>query len=138
MGGAAAERRWLALALAGGLAASCAAARPPPSPPLSAADYEAVQGVLSRSPQAREELALECRRGTAAAAPAQERAAMAAILDVDPEDVPEVFCARLVAAIARGDLDHADYERLQSGSEDAGFLRRLVRALRRGPGEYAI
>lgn len=105
---------------------------------LTPTDYEAVQQVLARSPQARAELQADCLSGTAGSTPPKERAAMAVLLDVSPAEVPRIFCERLVAAIARGDLNHADYEALQSGSEDPEFMRRLVRILRRPPDGYAI
>lgn len=105
---------------------------------LTTSDYQAVQEVLARSPQARAELEEDCLRGTAGATPPKERAAMAELLEVSPDEVPRAFCRRLVAAIARGDLSHADYEALQSGSDDPAFLRRLARILRRPPDGYAI
>jgi hypothetical protein len=117
----------------------CAAAAPPPPPPpaISASDFATLRQVLARSPAARAELEQACARGPLAAS-AAERAATAAVLDVEVEEVERVLCERLVAAIARGDVDHADFQRLEAGSEDPAFLRRLVRALRQQPGQLRI
>ena len=134
--GTRAGARQIAWACLAGLGA-CAFGPSGPAP-LSSADDQAVQEVLAHSPQARAELEEDCLRGTAGSTPAKERAAMAELLGVGPAEVPRVFCQRLVAAIARGDLSHADYEALQSGSEDPAFMRRLARILRRPPGGYAI
>jgi hypothetical protein len=115
----------------------CAATAPPPPPSISASDYATLRQVLAQSPTARAELERTCARGPLAASES-ERAAMAAILDVEVEEVQRVFCERLVAAIARGDVDHADFQRLEAGSEDPAFMRRLIRALRHEPGQLRI
>jgi hypothetical protein len=127
-------RGWLLASLLA--LADCAATAPPP-PSISASDYATLRQVLAQNPTARAELERTCAQGPLAAS-ASERAAMAAILDVEVEEVQRVFCERLVAAIARGDVDHADFQRLESGSEDPAFMRRLIRALRYEPGQLRI
>jgi hypothetical protein len=119
-----------ALALLGGCAA-------PAKPPMTAADYEVMQGVLAQSPAARRELEQTCLEESRRRSE-DERAALGAVLDVDRDQVDRVFCERLVAAIARGEVGHADFTAMQQGSEDPNLMRRMLRALRRAPGQLAI
>ena len=62
--------------------------------------------------------------------PAADRAAIGALLDLDPDVVVAGYCARMVAGFARGDLGYADFVALSEGSTDPELLRRFVRSLR--------
>ena len=85
-------------------------------------------------------------RATAAAACAeqaetrsvQELGTMSAVLDVDVAEVPRVYCERLFAAVARGELGYDDYAALQAKKHDPQVLRRLLRALRQPADEQRV
>jgi hypothetical protein len=70
--------------------------------------------------------------------PADEQALIGAMLDIDPPAVPDQFCARLVAAIARGDMSYPDFVAITEGSEDPQLLRRFLRSMRLDPSAVAI
>jgi hypothetical protein len=96
-----------------------------------------MQHVLARSPAARRELEQTCREESRQRSE-DERAAIGAVLDVDRDQVDRVFCERLVAAIARGEVGYADFTAMQAGSTEPELMRRMLRALRREPGQLAI
>jgi hypothetical protein len=104
---------------------------------MTAADYVAMQETLAQSPAARSHLEQSCREDTRGRTE-EERAAIGVILDVDRDQVDQVFCERLVAAIARGDLSYEDFTGMQQDSQDFELMRRVLRAFRRAPGQYAI
>ena len=124
-----AEGRWLgmmaiALALAG-----CATK---PAPTLSQAEFENTRDALAADPAARTALAAACRADMQRE-PEDERALIGAVLDVETDEVAEVFCARFIAAISRGDLSYADFEALKADGGDPAALRHFLRVLRRDP-----
>ena len=126
-------RRWWAGVLLGSLLlGGCAVARPT----TSEADFEDMRTAMAENRTARDAVAIQCR-GEIATRPADEQALIGAMLDVDTSEVPAEFCARLVAAIARGDLDYADYLAIADGNIDPALLRRFLRAIRLDPSAVA-
>jgi hypothetical protein len=116
------------------LLAGCAT---PAKPPMTAADYTLLQDVLAQNPAARRGLEQTCLEESRRRSE-DERAALGAVLDVDRDQIDRVFCERLVAAIARGEVGYADFTAMQQGSDDPDLMRRMLRALRQVPGQLAI
>ena len=126
------QRWWAGMLVGGHLLGGCAASHPT----TSEADFEDLRAAMTASRTARDTVAVQCR-GEIAARPEDERALIGAMLDVDTTDVPAEFCARLVAAIARGDLDYADYVAISEGGTDPALIRRFLRAIRLDPSAVA-
>ena len=120
----------LALAALGGCAASA-----PPVP--DRAEYELARQALASDAEARATMESTCAEHLRRQ-PEDERAAVGALLDVGINEVDQVYCERIVAALVRGELDYADFVALDGGSDDPELLRRLVRALRQEPEGLAI
>jgi hypothetical protein len=116
------------------LLAGCAAAAPPTP---SRSEYEHLQGAVAGSADVRDAVQAQCRADVQLK-PADEQALIGAMLDIDPSAVPDQFCARLVAAIARGDMSYADFVAITEGSEEPQLLRRFLRSMRLDPSAVAI
>ena len=121
------------LALLGG----CAGAEAPSGPPPSAGEFQQMRDLLATDPQARATLVAQCRLDVERK-PEADRAMLGALLDLDPDRVPDVFCQRALAGITRGDVSYADFVAMSEGSEDPAVLRRFIRALRLDPSAVAI
>jgi hypothetical protein len=123
----------LAVALAG-----CAAggASGGPTPP-TAQEFENMRAALAASPEARAAVEVECQDDVAQK-PAADRAAIGALLDLDPDAVVAGYCARMVAGFARGDLSYGDFVAMSEGSTDPQLLRRFIRTLRLDPSAQSI
>lgn len=128
------QRRRLGLALAGLLLAGCATA---PDPAPTRTEFEDLRDAVAVDRGARDAVQAQCRTGVLLK-PEDEQALMGAMLDVDTVEVPDVFCARLVAAIARGDVSYADFVAMTAGSADPAILRRFLRTMRLDPSAVAI
>ena len=103
----------------------------------TAAEFESMREVLASSPEARAAVQAECRDDVASK-PANERAMLGALLDLDADQVALGFCERALAGITRGDVTYADFIAMTEGSEDPQLLRRFIRALRLDPSAVAI
>jgi hypothetical protein len=99
-----------------------------PTAPMTAAQYATFQRAMG-DPRSRATVTAVCAE-QARTRSAQELDTMAAVLDVDAAEVPRVYCERLFAAVARGEIGYDDFEALQAGTHDPEVLRRLLRALR--------
>ena len=124
-----ARRRWLGLVAVGMGLSGCATK---PAPELNKAEFENVRDQIVSSPSARDAVRVQCQADLQRE-PEDERALIGAMLDVDTTKVPEVFCARMVAAIARGDVSYADFVGLKEVAGDPAALRRILRAIRLDP-----
>jgi hypothetical protein len=130
-------RASLALLLAAGSLPACApqqAAHPPT--PVTAAQYATFQHALG-NPRARAAFAARCQE-QARSLPADAQNAMSAVLDVDVADVPQVFCERYAASLARGDISYEDFAAMQAHTKDMQVIRRVMRALRQPADEQQI
>ena len=125
------------LALLLPLLTACAETAGPPAPQPTAAEFESMREVLASSPEARAAVQAECRDDVASK-PANERAMLGALLDLDADQVALGFCERALAGITRGDVTYADFIAMTEGSEDPQLLRRFIRALRLDPSAVAI
>lgn len=105
--------------------------------PMTAGQYADLQQAIRGNPEIRAQVNDDCARQTAAKSN-KERAAMAAVLDVDADEVGRVFCERLTDSVARGAITYDDFTSFKSSDGDAEALRRVVRALRQSPGELMI
>lgn len=128
-----AQRRWLGLVAVGLGLSGCATK---PSPELSQSEFEKVRDQIVSSPSARDAVRVQCQADLQHQ-PKDEQALIGAMLDVDTTEVAEVFCARIVAAIARGDVSYADFISLEQEDSDPAALRRLLRAIRLDPSALA-
>lgn len=126
------QRAWAGMLVGCLLLGGCATAEHT----TSEADFEDMRTAMAENRTARDAVAIQCR-GEIAARPEEEQALMGAMLDVDTTEVPAQFCARLVAAIARGDLDYADYVAITEGDADPALMRRFLRAIRLDPSAVA-
>ena len=108
-----------------------------PAPPPNRAEFESLRQVLATRPAARARVEAECRDDMTSA-PRAERDVLAAVLDLDADEVARTFCARYVAGIVRGDVTYADFVAMRTGSSDPELLRRFLRALRLDPSAVAI
>lgn len=129
-----AQHAWMGLTLAGLLLAGCAAA---PDPAPTRMEFEDLRDAVAGSRDARDAVQAQCRTDLLRK-PQDEQALMGAMLDVDTAEVPDVYCARLVAAIARGDVSYADFVAMTEGSADPAMLRRFLRSMRLDPSAVAI
>lgn len=127
-----AQAAWAGLLLGGLLVCGCTTHHST----TSEAEFEDMRAAMAASLTARDTVATQCR-GEMAARPENDQALMGAMLDVDTAQVPQEFCARLVAAIARGDVNYADYVAITKGDIDAALLRRFLRAIRLDPSAVA-
>lgn len=130
-------RASLALLLAAGPLPACAPqqATQPPTP-VTAAQYATFQHALG-NPRARAAFAARCQE-QARSLPADAQNAMSAVLDVDVTDVPQVFCERYAASLARGDISYEDFTAMQAHTKDMQVIRRVMRALRQPADEQQI
>jgi hypothetical protein len=117
------------------LLAGCATADT--APPPTRAEFEGMRETLATNSEARLAVEAQCRDDLGRK-PVSDREMLGALLDLDPGEVVPAFCARTVAAIARGDVNFADFVALSDGSEDPQLLRRYIRALRLDPSAKAI
>jgi hypothetical protein len=124
---------WLVVVLLGG----CAVTAPPAEAPPTAAEFEQMRDVLATNPEARTAIEAQCRIDVEGK-PEDERAMLGALLDLDADRVPDIFCRRALAGITRGDVSYADFVAMTEGSEDPNVLRRFIRALRLDPSAVAI
>jgi hypothetical protein len=129
-----AQQRWIGMALSGLLLTGCAAAS---APAPTRSEFEDLRDAVTASSGARDAVQAQCRAAVLTK-PEDERALMGAMLDVDTLEVPDAFCARLVAAIARGDVSYADFVAMTEGSADPALLRRFLRTMRLDPSALAI
>ena len=125
------------LSLLGLLLAGCAGTTTPTAQPPTPAEFESMREILASSPEARAAIQAECRDDVASK-PADERAMLGALLDLDTDQVALGFCERALAGITRGDVSYADFIAMTEGSEDPQLLRRFIRALRLDPSAVAI
>jgi hypothetical protein len=128
-----AQRRWLGMVAVGIGLSGCATK---PAPALSQSEFENVRDEMASSPSARDAVRRQCRADMQRE-PEDERALIGAMLDLDTAEVAEVFCARFVAAIARGDVSYADFIGLEQVDGDPAALRRILRAIRLDPSAVA-
>lgn len=117
--------------------AGCVGAATKPAAAPTPAEFETMREVLASSPEARAAIEAQCRNDVARK-PADERAMLGALLDLDPDDVAMGFCERTLAGITRGDVGYADFVAMTEGSDDPQLLRRFIRALRLDPSAVAI
>ena len=96
-----------------------------------------MRAALAASPEARAAVEVACQDDIARQ-PAADRAAIGALLDLDPDVVVAGYCARMVAGFTRGDLGYADFVALSEGSTDPELLQRFVRSLRLDPSAQSI
>ncbi|MGD9508638.1 MAG: hypothetical protein AB7I59_07725 [Geminicoccaceae bacterium] len=129
-----AQRWWLGSTLAGLLLAGCATAS---DPAPTRTEFEDLRDAVAANRGARDAVQAQCRADVLLK-PQDEQALMGAMLDVDTVEVPDIFCARLVAAIARGDVSYADFVAMTEGSADPAILRRFLRSMRLDPSAVAI
>lgn len=129
-----AQQRWTGLALAALILAGCATV-PDPAPTRS--EFEDLRDAVVTSRGVRDAVQAQCRADVVLK-PGDEQALIGAMLDVDTAEVPDVYCARLIAAIARGDVSYADFVAMTEGSADPAMLRRFLRSMRLDPSAVAI
>jgi hypothetical protein len=127
-------QRWLSVTLLGLLVGGCASA-PDAAPTRS--EFEDLRDTVATSRGARDALQARCRADVVLKS-GDEQALIGAMLDVDTAEVPDVYCARLIAAIARGDVSYADFVAMTDGSADPAMLRRFLRTMRLDPSAVAI
>lgn len=104
---------------------------------MTAGQYAEFQQAIRGDPEIRARVNNDCARETAAQS-SRERAAMAAMLDVDADEVGRVFCERWTDSVARGDISYDDFVSFRRSDGDAEALRRVVRALRQPAGELMV
>ena len=126
-------RTFVPLLVAGPLLA-CAPQQP--TVPMTAAQYATIQHAMG-DPKTRAAVTATCVE-RAKTRSAQELGTMAAVLDVDVAEAPRVYCERLLAAVARGEVSYDDYMALQAKTYDPQVLRRLLRALRQPAEEQRV
>jgi hypothetical protein len=126
-----------ALLLTAGPLLACAPQQAtPPMAPMTAAQYATFQRAMG-DPKTRARVVATCAE-RAKTRSAQELGTMAAVLDVDVAEAPQVYCERLFAAVARGELGYDDYMEEQARKHDPQVLRRLLRALRQPADEQRV
>ena len=128
------RRRWASNTSVCRWSAGCAAA---PAPAPTRSEFEDLRDAVAASSGARDAVQAQCRAAVLTK-PADERALMGAMLDVDTAEVPDAYCARLVAAIVRGDVSYADFVAMTEGNADPALLRRFLRSMRLDPSAVAI
>ena len=121
-------QQWrLGSTLAGLLLAGCAMAS---DPPPTRTEFEDLRDAVAVNRGARDAVQAQCRADVLLK-PQDEQALIGAVLDVDTVEVPDIFCARLVAAIARGDVGYADFVAMTEGSLGYILQQALLNQLRK-------
>jgi hypothetical protein len=104
-----------------------------PRPHLSAEAFAALRDRLRRDDGFRADRTRACAQELQRLWSADERAAWAADLDVEPAGAVRAYCERLNGAIVDGSLDYAGWLALTDPAGDPRERRRAVRALREAP-----
>jgi hypothetical protein len=98
------------------------------NPSITPETYASVQQATRTDPSFRAARIDKCVKDRATE-PQAARETMARLLAVDPGKVDQIYCERLVAAVAAGRISYEDYAAIATHRADAATSRRFLEAL---------